>query len=480
MLKMLTTTATATLVVAGTGWGQWVGTEETKITLGDPVANQFFGYSVFLSGDTALVGAVNDKNMGIATGSAYVFVGTGTSWTQQAKLAASDGAASDSFGHSVSLSGDTALVGARYDDDNGTSSGSAYVFRRNGTAWVEEAKLTAADGAAFDYFGTSVSLSGDTALVGASGDDGSNGDESGSAYVFVRSGTTWTLEAKLATSDGVENDSFGGSVFLSGDNALVGAQGGNLTSTGSAYVFARSGTTWTEEAKLTASDGSVGDALGTSVCLSGDTALVGADGEDDNGNLSGSAYVFVRNGSIWVEEAKLLAADGAASDRFGTSVSLSGDTALVGASDDDDNGNASGSVYVFARSGTNWTEETKLTASDGSIGDRFGSSVSLSGATALVGALDDASSSGSVYLFEPPPPTVYCTAGISASGCRLRSAPRASRARRLRPASPSSPRVSRGRRTACFSSARTASRPTPGATALATNAWYRRLCAHRS
>ena len=320
--------------------------------------------------------------------------------TEEAKLTAADGAAGDQFGFSVSLSGNRALVGSTGNDDNGSLSGSAYVFAFDGTIWTEEAKLTAADAAGFDVFGVSVSLSGDRALVGARGDDGK-----GSAYVFAFDGASWAQEAKLTAADGAVNDQFGQSVSLSGDRALVGdyADDDNGSESGSAYVFAFDGTTWTQEAKLTAADGAAGDQFGWSVSLSGGRALVGAHADDDNGSVSGSAYVFALDGTTWTQEAKLTAADGAEFDSFGYSVSLSGDRALVGARGDDDNGSASGSAYVFAFDGTTWTQEAKLTAADAAQGDQFGYSVSLSGGMALAGALfggsDGVSNSGSAYTF---------------------------------------------------------------------------------
>jgi hypothetical protein len=200
----------------------------------------FFGNSVSISGDTAVVGAYEDDDDGWSSGSAYVFVRdvtTGT-WTEQAKLTASDAAGGDKFGYSVSVSGDTVLIGAYWDDDAGFQSGSAYVFVRSGSTWTEQAKLTASDGAAGDYFGDSVSVSGDTALIGAYRDDYA-GTYSGSAYVFVRSGSTWTQQAKLTASDGAAWAYFGHSVSVSGDTALIGAAwdsdaGGN---SGSAYMY---------------------------------------------------------------------------------------------------------------------------------------------------------------------------------------------------------------------------------------------------
>jgi len=374
--------------------------EVQKLVASDGDARDSFGFSVSVSGDTALIGASLDNDNGSDSGSAYVFTFDGTTWTEQAKLLASDGNINDKFGISVSLSGNTALIGAFLDSDVDNHIGSAYVFVRNSTTgiWMQQAKLLASDGAFFDEFGRSVSLSGDTALIGNLADPGP-----GAAYVFVRSGTTWTEQAKLVASGDPTGSVFGRSVSLSGDTALIGAffDSDKGSVAGAAYVFVRSGTTWTEQAKLLASDGAAGDHFGSSVSLSGDTALIGAELDDDNGDASGSAYVFTRSGTTWTEQDKLLASDGAADDQFG-SVSVSGDTALIGAIVDDDNGDDSGSAYVFTRDGTTWTEQAKVLASDGAAGDVFGVSVSVSGDTALIGASGDDvtfDDSGSAYVF---------------------------------------------------------------------------------
>ncbi|MDU9047378.1 MAG: FG-GAP repeat protein [Candidatus Electrothrix sp. Rat3] len=373
-----------------------------KLLAGDGAADDEFGWSVSISGDTALIGADGDDDNGSDSGSAYVFVRSGSTWSQQAKLTPDDNAADDWFGDSVSISGDTALVGADGDDDNGLDSGSAYVFVRSGSIWSQQAKLTPNDGAADDRFGYSVTISGDTALVGAYGDD-DNGSGSGSTYVFVRSGSTWSQQAKLTPDDGAADDWFGDSVAISGDTALIGADGDddNGSDSGSAYVFVRSGSTWSQQKKLIPDDNAAGDWFGWSVAISGDTALIGADGDDDNGSDSGSAYVFVRSGSTWSQQAKLTPDDGTAGDWFGASVSISGDTALVGADGDDDNGSDSGSAYVFVRSGSIWSQQAKLTPNDGTANDWFGASVAISGDTALVGTDgddDNGSDSGSVYV----------------------------------------------------------------------------------
>ncbi len=318
------------------------------------------------------------------------------------KLTASDGAEGDFFGKSVSLSADgqTLAVGAYGDEDKGLDSGSVYVFSRSGNAWTEQQKLTALDGAPGDYFGDRVSLSddGQTLAVGAYRDD-DKGLDSGSVYVFHRSGNAWTQQPKLTASDGAEGDCFGNSVNLStdGQTLAVGAKNDDDkgASSGSVYVFSRSGNAWTQQPKLTASDGASLDYFGASVSLSADgqTLAVGAHGDDDKGSNSGSVYVFSRSGNAWTEQPKLTALDGAPGDFFGESVSLSADgqTLAVGADGDQDNGSFSGSVYVFSRSGNAWTQQPKLMAFDGAPGDRFGENVSLSadGQTLAIGAKND-------------------------------------------------------------------------------------------
>ena len=328
--------------------GDW--TETQKLLASDGAANDLFGGCLVFSGDTALITSAQDNDNGHYSGSAYVYIRTGTTLTQQAKLLPSDGAAEDQFGYCASIDGDTALIGALLDDDNGVDSGSAYIFTRTGTTWTQQAKLLASDGQAGDRFGGSIAVSGDTALIGAYYDD-DNGVDSGSMYVFTRSGTTWTEQQKFHPSDGAAGDMFGGIVSLSGDSALIGA-GGDDNYTGAAYVFTRNGTIWTQQAKLLASDGAVNDQFGIwGLSLDSDTALIGAYYDDDMGSNSGSAYIFTRTGTTWAQEQKLLASDGAVNDNFGGWVALSGDTALIGAWQNDDMGSNSGSAYVFTKVG---------------------------------------------------------------------------------------------------------------------------------
>jgi hypothetical protein len=391
--------------------GIW--SEGQKILPGDGAADHWFGWSVSLDGDTALIGS-DEYTSG--NGSVYVFTRTSTTWAQQTKLIASDGENSDEFGIAVSLDGNTAIIGAMYDNDNGVHSGSAYVFTRTGTTWTQQQKLLPSDGVTDAQFGISVSLNGDTALIGANRDD-ENGNRSGSAYVFTRTGTTWTQQAKLIASDGASEERFGIAVALEGDTALIGSEtNDNGAVSGSVYVFTRTGTTWTEQQKLLASDGAAIDWFGFSIALDGDTALFAASQDDDNGANSGSAYVFTRTGTTWTEQAKLVASDGAQGDLFsGYAVSLDGDTAVIGAYQDDDNGANSGSAYVFTRTGTTWTQQAKLVASDGAAGDWFGIAVALSGNTAFIGACcddDNGVDSGSAYVFTKTDLTFSIAGGL--------------------------------------------------------------------
>ncbi|MCA9222495.1 MAG: FG-GAP repeat protein, partial [Planctomycetales bacterium] len=325
-------------------------------------------------------------------------------WQQIAKLIADDAASTDEFGASISVSGDTAVIGVRLDDDDGNASGSAYMFREVAGVWQQIAKLTADDAAADDQFGNSVALSGDTAVIGALLDN-DGGSESGSAYVFRELGGVWQQVAKLTANDAAAGDSFGSSVAINGDMVVIGADrddDGGLNS-GSAYVFRELGGVWQEIAKLTAADATADDHFGYSVSLSGDTAVIGAYFDDGGSSNSGSAYVFREVAGVWQQIAKLTAADAGANDRFGWSVSHSGDTAVIGAFFDDDGGNNSGSAYVFRELGGEWQQVAKLTTADATADDRFGYSVSVSGDTALIGAYfddDGGINSGSAYVFD--------------------------------------------------------------------------------
>ena len=343
-------------------------TEEQKIFPTVPTLG--FGCSVALFDNTAIIGAQFEDNN---KGSAYVFTRVGATWIQQAKLLALDGEVNDRFGCSVSLYEDTAIIGAKGNADYGTNTGSAYIFIRNDSNWTQQAKLLASDGGQQDGFGFSVSLSGDTVLIGAWHDDDKASD-SGAVYVFTRTDNTWSQQAKLLASNGVVNDFFGEAVTLDGDTALIGASGKDstyvFTRTGNSwtqqqefssvgwhfsisgdtalithskypyqsnvYVFTRTGTTWTKQTEFVASDSSL--SFGCSVSIDGDTAFIG----DTHG--SGATYVFTRTGTTWTEQYKLLASDGYEGNNFGSSVFLDGNIALITAYSNDRSNN---SIYIF-------------------------------------------------------------------------------------------------------------------------------------
>ncbi|NOX87422.1 MAG: T9SS type A sorting domain-containing protein [Calditrichaeota bacterium] len=379
---------------------------EVKIIASDTEAYAAFGNSVSIFGDYAIVGASPDDGGGITdAGAAYIFIRNGDSWTEQAKLTASDAQADDYFGHSVSISGDYAIISAIGVDDGGDLAGAAYIFKRSGTTWTEQAKITASDAQANDYFGYSVSISGDYAIVGARMEDAGGGN-AGAAYIFKRSGTNWTQQVKLTASDADAGDQFGWSVSISGDYAIVGADrkfAGIIDYAGAAYIFIRSGNTWTEQAKITASDEHTNNRFGHSVSISGDYAIVGAV-YDYDGGAAGAAYIFNRSGTSWTQQAKITASDGHTDNRFGKSVSISGDYAIVGAYGDNAGGSFAGAFYSYLRSGVTWSQTSKTTASDAQANDKFGCSVSINGDNAIAGAKHEdpgnIDAAGAAYIYK--------------------------------------------------------------------------------
>ncbi|MHC4516335.1 MAG: FG-GAP repeat protein, partial [Planctomycetota bacterium] len=398
-------------------------TDSKLYPLSEVPGGDHFGFSVALSGDTALVGAEGALGTTDHNGDVYVFVRSGATWTLQQKLTAKDSAIQYAhFGCSVALSADTALIGA-YDASkdpwpNIVRSGAAYVFQRTGTTWEQKAKLMATKPAGGDKFGYSVALSedGNTALVGAPRDDVDENNNCGSAWLFERADEGWKphpTQPTLPASGLAPGDWFGHSVALSGDTALVGCpqDDDGYLNAGSAYVFVRKGTTWQKQDKLTEDDfqaAAYWNVFGWSVALDGDTALIGCMSGDDVVGRAGTAYVFVRNGTAWSPQQKLARSDPASNDAFGISVALNGDTALVGAIRANPGPRylgPAGSAYVFVRSGTSWgeSERMKLGARDPDPWSAFGSSVAVSGDTALVGVpYDDtlASEAGSAYVVD--------------------------------------------------------------------------------
>ncbi len=372
-----------------------VVTEFQKLLASDGAPVDAFGRGVAVSGYVAVVGASLNDDLGSESGSAYVFRWNGVSWVEEQKLLASDGGSGHLFGYSVSVSGDVALVGAPT-----AGNGAVYVFRYIDGFWVEEQMLSPSDVSI--SIGADLSLSDGIALVG-----GYDAAGSGVACVFRWDGSVWSEEQTLVASDAEDDDYWSISVAVDGNVAIVGANrdddGG--TDSGSAYLFRWDGIAWVEEQKIVASDGAANDWFGQSVALSGDLVVVGAHGDDDSGEGSGSAYMFRWDGMAWVEEQKLLASDGATSETFGFSVAASGSTAVVGAHGGGFSGTQPGSAYKFEWDGSVWTEVEKLVSSDGSALDALGNEVVISGDVILANAVADddlGPTSGSVYVFFVP------------------------------------------------------------------------------
>jgi hypothetical protein len=375
----------AAYVFVGDGSGNW--TQQAYLKASNTGAGDSFGFAVAISGDTIVVGAIAEdsnatgvngdgaNNSKSDSGSAYVFVRSGTTWSQQAYLKASITTAGDQFGYSVGVSGDSVVIGSFWESTTQFSSGAAYVFVRSGTTWSQQAFLKASNIGAGDHFGTSVAISDNTLIVGsiledsnATGINGNQNDEtaldSGAAYVFVRSGTVWSQQAYLKASNTGTADYFGSSVAISGDTVVVGAErersnavgvndfanAGNDTQTnaGAAYIYGRSGTTWSQQAFVKALNSGAGQKFGKSVSASGDKVIIGANEEDSGAtginpnpgaayaNNAGAAYVFVNNGSgSWSQLVYLKASNTAANDNFGTAVAIAGDLVIVGADSED-------------------------------------------------------------------------------------------------------------------------------------------------
>jgi hypothetical protein len=347
---------------AGTTFRYTVSAGQSELVGADGNTGDSFGYAVAVDGDTAVIGArfkaVNGNN---AQGAAYVFVRAGDTWTQQAELTAADGALGDRFGWSVAVSGDTALIGAFDHTVNGNRfQEAAYVFVRSGTTWAQQAELTAADGSGDDNFGNAVALDGDTTVVVAPTKPVQGHIIEGAAYVFVRSGAAWTQQAELTAQHVVGSSFKGASLAISGDTVVVGAMAADVDLSqhrGVVFVYVRSGTAWSQQTEIASPVGLEINGFGRSVAVSGDTALIGADVTAVNGNvLQGAAYVYARSGGAWTQQAELTAADGTGGALFGSSLALDGDTAVV-----DAGGRIPAEVYVFARSGGTWAQQVRIT-----------------------------------------------------------------------------------------------------------------------
>ncbi len=395
------------------------GDQLFKLFADDGAENDLFGFSVGISGSIAIAGARADDDNGPRSGSAYLFDVTDPSNPVQiAKLLADDGSIDHEFGEFVAIGGATAIVGTIHDDDNGMFSGAAYLFEVPTGRQI--AKLLPDDGAELDFFGASVAVSGATAIVGAYWDD-DNGTDSGSAYLF--DATTGKQIAKLLAGDGADQDQFGFSVAISGTTAIVGARDDsnpNGFEAGAAYLFdVTDPSNPVQIAKLLPDDGAQDDLFGWSVAISGATAIVGSIHDDDNADRAGSAYLF--DTTTGDQLFKLLADNGGFLDEFGFSVAISGNTAIVGAPEPF-GGTGSGKAYLFdvttgrQIASLEKDDDDKLTLA-------FGQSVGISGGagneTAIVGVEEDDEldeRAGAAYLFDAGTAAGKCLWDLDDSG----------------------------------------------------------------
>jgi len=373
--------------------------EKTKFFPSDANAEDRFGVSVAIDGNTAVVGAYQNDSNGSDCGAAYVYEFTGSQWIEKQKLVPSGGSANDQFGRSVAVEGNTIVVGSYYDDSNG----SAYVFTRSGDVWTQLQKLIAPDAPPIDRFGCSVAIDNNTIVIGAY--RGNN--FTGSAYVFTRAGSNWSFQQKLTASDAQQGDHFGYSVAIDNNTIIIGAMNDDhsgLDYVGSAYLYKKQNTTWVEQDILRASDSSQMAHFGNSVAIDGNWAVIGAyECNIENTNTAGAAYVFANTDAGWVEQQKLFDANSPAyGEDFGWSVAIKNDTILAGCVNDSVNGKQAGAVFEFVRTGSTWVQSDRLTAGDANTDDKFGSSLALSGRHIIIGApynYNNSKSTGSAYIF---------------------------------------------------------------------------------
>ncbi|NNL21187.1 MAG: T9SS type A sorting domain-containing protein [Ignavibacteriaceae bacterium] len=360
---------------------------ELKLIPSDPQNVVSFGSSVAIDNNILIVGGPESDIQGVNSGAAVVFEKVNGNWVEDTLLLADDGTTAAHFGWAVGVKDNYVFIGADQDPEIGTWAGAVYIYKRDTLTglWYEFQKIVPGDIQAWYKFGSSISISGNKILIGAR-DANSN---VGAAYVFRLQDTLWVEEQKLTPSGYVGAEPYiGNSVSIDGDYAIVGAHnddsGGNES--GAAYIFYYDGNEWTQQAKILSSDISSGDKFGFSVSLSGDYVIVGAVSSFHQTHMTGAAYVFQRQDTLWVEEVKLVDSSAVTTIAFGFSVSLLNNYALVGVRHDNQNGNNSGAAYIFKRVNSNWTKLSKILASDGGESDQFGYQVDLDEEIFAVGA----------------------------------------------------------------------------------------------
>lgn len=377
-----------------------------KLYSGNGTKGDRFGWSVDIFEDYAIVGVPFSDELGISSGSAYIYHRNSGEWELQNLIIPDDAVEYSCFGMSVCINNNYAVIGC-WNNLEG-SLNSVYIYKNNNGHWIQEKKLTVSDNP--DYtgeFGISVDISGDYIIVGASTKK-HNDIFVGAAYIYHNNNGNWEEQSKLIAEDGEQYDYFGYSVSISDEYAIIGAYGDddNGDYSGSAYIFYNNAGIWEQYSKLTPSDPGINDRYGSSVSIYQGYAVIGSPNDDDNGSNSGSAYIIKNESGNWVEYQKILASEGNAPDYFGNSVCISGNNIIIGSLDNELGYNA-GSAYIFNNNGGNWIEKNRIFAEDGNANDLFSYSVSISGTTAIVGAIGDekngifqADYTGSSYIFE--------------------------------------------------------------------------------
>jgi len=388
------------LVLVAARWsarGGCAPQEIAQLVASDAAAGDGFGLALAQAGETLVIGAYR-KNLTEMTdaGAVYVFSRSGATWSEQGRMTAWDAATGAEFGYAVALSGDTLVVGAPWASSGGKAAycGAAYVYVWRGGAWIPQQKLLAADGVIYDEFGAAVAVDGDTIVCGARQANAGAG-QSGAAYVFARSGSTWIQQAKLSASDPGAADRFGSAVAVADESIVVSAVRAGYNDAGAAYCFSLVNGVWAYQGWLTNDGQPDYDYFGTAISLAGDTLIVTAPG-----SRTGAAFVCA--GLHWSRTGKLV--PGAATS-CGDAIARDGDLAIMGASGDDHvGGTNAGAAFVFLRAGDRWYEQAKLIASDAAANDRFGRSVALGDGAAVIGAwmqdLPGAADAGCAYVFD--------------------------------------------------------------------------------
>lgn len=403
----------------------------TRLVSPNAAGGDSLGWSLDVSGNTLVAGALGADstapNGPPNAGAAVVFVRTGGQWAAQGRLEAVDAGAGRRFADTIAIDGDVVVVGAPLDDDLGARSGSVYVFVRQGATWSQQAKLTAADGAANDTFGTAVAIAGDSLAVGSPRNTNAAGVAAGAVYVFARAGTSWSQQAKLVGAELQPASFLGNSVTIEGDTLVAGTN----TNVDEAYVFVRSGTQWGQQARLTPSR-SEGESFGASVSLFGDTLAVGA---LPSGLAPGAVYVFARQGNAWTQEDRLVLFFDGLND-LGRLVSIQGDTLVVSNQFESIGTPNGGAVRVYKRLGTQWVERGLMVTDPNQTNLLLGRSIAL-GADSIFGGAptDDIAGLDAGAVFVSPLPFLSfcddsddaltacpCGAGTLDSGCDIEQA----------------------------------------------------------